>query len=246
MSQILSLFTPQLLFGVFWPSILQITSADQVSVHPGENITLPCNISITTNYTQILWYRLGSEEVKLLISAEQGRLIKKFFPTYNVNESQFGITETCSLVIFDVRQTDLGFHYCEGRKDKTHIQFGKLIRVTEDHDTSSKPPDNEPCTRSEMWITRTVCLISALINLICMCVFCYRFKGRSTSSSSSSSSSYCCSNRKGSTEKVDKEENVHYASIQHKRKHRAAAKKKTSSDWENVTYATVTLQARRH
>ncbi|XP_026995005.2 uncharacterized protein LOC113638168 isoform X2 [Tachysurus fulvidraco] len=248
MSQILSLFTPPLLFGVFWPSILQITSADHVSVHPGENITLHCNISITTNYTQILWYQLGSEEVKLLISAEQGRLNKKFLPTYNVNESQFDITERCSLVIIDVRQTNLGFYYCEGRKDKTHIQFEKPIRLsfTEDHDTSSKHPDTELCTGSEMWITRIVCLISVLINLICMCVICYRFKGRSSSSSSSSSSSYCCSNIKGSTEKMDKEENVHYASIQHKRKHRAASKKKTSSDLDCVTYATVNLQARRH
>ncbi|GAA6080568.1 uncharacterized protein LOC113653807 isoform X1 [Tachysurus ichikawai] len=246
MSQILSLFTPQLLFGVFWPSILQITSADHVSVHPGENITLHCNISITTNYAQILWYQLGSEEVKLLISAEQARLKKKFIPTYNVNESQFYITERCSLVIFGIRQTDLGFYYCEGRKDQTHIQFGKPIRLsfTEDHDTSSEPPDTEPCTGSEMWFTRTVCLISVLINLLCMCVICYRFKGRSASSSSSS---YCCSNTKGSTEKVDKqEENVHYASIQHKRKHRAAAKKKTSLDLDSVTYATVTLQAGRH
>ncbi|XP_060743102.1 uncharacterized protein LOC132857133 isoform X2 [Tachysurus vachellii] len=149
MDKFMSMLILQMLFAFFTPCLLEIIPIDTVSVHPGENIILHCNISITTNYTQILWYRLGSEEVKLLISAEQGRLIKKFFPTYNVNESQFSVTETCSLVIFDVRQTDLGFHYCEGRKDKTHIQFGKPIRLSftdgfSTWDSNNKEAELEP------------------------------------------------------------------------------------------------------
>ncbi|XP_058264568.1 uncharacterized protein LOC131365019 [Hemibagrus wyckioides] len=239
MAQLLSLYILQLLFGVFWPSLLQFASADHVFVYPGQNITLSCNITI---YNTIFWYQLRSEEVNLLISAKQGKLNKKFLFSYNVNESRFGITESCSLVIFGVGETDLGFYYCGDRKDETHIQFGKPIRLnfTDDHDTLLKPPGTEQSTGAEIWIISTMCLVSVLINLICMCVFCCRFTGRSVSSCS------CCSTTKDSTEKVEKEENIHYASIQYKRRPRMTAKKNTSSDLDSVTYATVALQPRRH
>ncbi|XP_053092702.1 uncharacterized protein LOC128318806 [Pangasianodon hypophthalmus] len=243
MAKLLSLFTLQLLFGVFWPNLLQIASTNHLSVHPGENITLLCNI---TNYSEILWYRLRSEEVKLLISAEKGRVKKKFLLSYNVNESHFDITESSSsvgLVIIGVRETDLGFYYCGGRNKTTHIQFGKPIRLnfTEDQhrktDNSSEPPHTQQ-SGSELWITVCVCLcVSVLINFICIYMFCCRLKGKSVPSCS------CCSN---TTDSAEKEENMHYASIQHKRRSSVAAKKNTASDLDSVTYATVASQPRRH
>ncbi|KAG7324636.1 hypothetical protein KOW79_012652 [Hemibagrus wyckioides] len=68
----------------------------------------------------------------------------------------------------------------------------------DDHDTLLKPPGTEQSTGAEIWIISTMCLVSVLINLICMCVFCCRFTGRSVSSCS------CCSTTKDSTEKVEK------------------------------------------
>ncbi|KAI5100988.1 hypothetical protein C0J45_9974 [Silurus meridionalis] len=113
----------------FTPCLLHITSSDFISVHPGENITLLCNI---TDYPEISWYQLRSDEVKLLISAEKWKLEKIFFLIYNVDESHYDVTESSSsvsLVIIGVRETDLGFYYCGGRNDDKHIQFGKLIRL---------------------------------------------------------------------------------------------------------------------
>ncbi|KAF7702530.1 hypothetical protein HF521_001813 [Silurus meridionalis] len=49
MAVYLLLFTLQLLFGLIRPSFLQNISADLISVSPGANITLLCNI---TNYSQ--------------------------------------------------------------------------------------------------------------------------------------------------------------------------------------------------
>ncbi|KAF4081713.1 hypothetical protein AMELA_G00164390 [Ameiurus melas] len=129
MAKLLSTILLQMLFGFFTPCLLEIASTDHVSVHPGGNITLLCNI---TNYSEISWYRLRSEEVKLLISAEKLKLEKTFSLRYNVNESHFDITESSSsvsLVIIGVRETDLGFYFCGGRNDATHIQYGKPIRL---------------------------------------------------------------------------------------------------------------------
>ncbi|KAF5900494.1 uncharacterized protein DAT39_009784, partial [Clarias magur] len=114
--------------GLISPSLLQIISADLRSVDPGENITLLCNI---TQCSEISWYQMNSAGVREIISARQGRLYKRFYPDYNVDESHFDVTESNSsvgLVIIGVGETDLGFYYCGGQ-NKTHTQFGKPIRL---------------------------------------------------------------------------------------------------------------------
>ncbi|KAI5623700.1 hypothetical protein C0J50_16736 [Silurus asotus] len=126
MVNLLDLFLLQLLFAFFTPCLLHITSSDFISVHPGENITLLCNI---TDYTEILWYQLRSDEVKLLITAEKWKLKENYSLIYNVNKSHYDVTESSSLVIIEVRKTDLGFYYCGGRNNTKHIQFGKPIRL---------------------------------------------------------------------------------------------------------------------
>ncbi|KAF7702513.1 uncharacterized protein LOC124392623 [Silurus meridionalis] len=236
-----SLFTLQLLFGLFWLSHLQVTFTDHASVHPGENITLLCNI---TDYPEISWYQLRSDEVKLLISAEQGRVKKKYLLSYNVNKSHYDVTESnssVSLVIIGVRETDLGFYYCGGRNDDKHIQFGKPIRlnfnITDDQETHSTLNSCEPSGAGvELRITASVCVASLLMNFICLCVFCYRLKGKSAS----------CSCFSKTTNAKDKDESMHYASIQHGRRSRAAAKKSTGTESDSVLYAAVASQPRRH
>ncbi|KAI5618501.1 hypothetical protein C0J50_22089, partial [Silurus asotus] len=119
----------KLLFGLIRPSLLQNISADLISVSPGANITLLCNI---TNYSEKSWYQMISAGLRQIISARQSSLNKHFYVDYNVDESHFYLTESSSsvsLVIIGVRETDLGFYYCGGRNDEKHIQFGKLIRL---------------------------------------------------------------------------------------------------------------------
>ncbi|KAK3505878.1 hypothetical protein QTP70_003738 [Hemibagrus guttatus] len=114
--------------GVISLSLLQIISADLLSVDPGQNITLLCNI---TNYSEISWYHMNSAGERQLISAVQGKLDKHFYIDYNEDESHFYLTQSSSsvsLVIIGVRETDLGFYYCGGR-NKQHIQFGKPKRL---------------------------------------------------------------------------------------------------------------------
>lgn len=102
-----------------------MTIADIISVHPGENITLICNI---TNYSDIFWYRFKSEELKLLISAKMAKVGKDFLPVFNVDESHFDVTNDSSLAIIGVTESDSGF-YCCGGQNKKHIQFGKPIAL---------------------------------------------------------------------------------------------------------------------
>ncbi|XP_053092700.1 uncharacterized protein LOC117598104 [Pangasianodon hypophthalmus] len=159
-----------------------IASTDHLSVHPGESIILLCNI---TNYSEISWYRLRSEEVKLLISAVKGNLKKQFILSYNVNVSHFDITETSSsvsLVIIGVRETDLGFYYCGGQNKTTLIQFGKPIRLnfTEDQhretdhsDTQqSAPPAHCGDIIIIIIILSCVCVVSVSISITCSSLYC--------------------------------------------------------------------------
>ncbi|XP_046714900.1 uncharacterized protein LOC124392180 isoform X2 [Silurus meridionalis] len=178
MAKYFLLFTLQLLFGLIRPSLLQNISADLISVSPGANITLLCNI---TNYSQKSWYQMISAGLRQIISARQSSLNKHFHSEYNVDKSHFDVTESSSLVIIGVRETDLGFYYCGGRNDETHIQFGKLIRLNftggSNNESSSEASDSQPPARNgTCWITNLIliCVCSISVLIICMCVFCSR------------------------------------------------------------------------
>ncbi|KAL7858722.1 hypothetical protein AOLI_G00188240 [Acnodon oligacanthus] len=100
------------------------------SVHPGENITLHCDI--TADY-EMLWYHQSSEEMKLLVSAGRANKDKHFFFNYNVDEGHYDGTEnsgSVSLVIVGVDESDSGLYYCGGRDHRSLGQFGKAIRLT--------------------------------------------------------------------------------------------------------------------
>ncbi|KAL7868513.1 hypothetical protein SRHO_G00098970 [Serrasalmus rhombeus] len=132
MVKLLTVFILQLQFGTFRLCLLRKTASDLRSVHPGENITLNCDI--TANY-EMLWYHQSSEEMKLkvLIVAGKGKLDKSFSLSYNINENHYdGIinTRSVSLEVVGVNESDLGLYYCGGRNITTSIQFGKAIRLT--------------------------------------------------------------------------------------------------------------------
>ncbi|XP_058263674.1 uncharacterized protein LOC131364512 [Hemibagrus wyckioides] len=242
MAEFLCVFNLHLLFGVISLNLLQIISADLLSVDPGQNITLLCNI---TNYSEISWYHMNSTDVRKLILAKQRKLDKHFYVDHNENKSHFALTQSSSsvsLVIIGVRETDLGFYYCGGRNEELHTEFGKPIGLNftgssdNERDSSSEDSDSHQIGgNGNIWITNMiiicVCSISVLINIICVCVFCSRVQEISTSS--------CCSH---TTSFNEKDENIHYVSVQYKRKSRRSAKKNTASDLDSVTYATVASQ----
>ncbi|KAF7702535.1 uncharacterized protein LOC124392128 [Silurus meridionalis] len=240
MATYLLLFTLQLLFGLIRPSLLQNISADLISVSPGANITLLCNI---TNYSAISWYQMISAESRQIISARQKKLNKHFYVDYNSDESHFNLTESSSLVIYGVQETDLGFYYCEVRNDTKHIQSVEKIKLNfsggSNNGSSSEASDSQPPARNvNDWIRNVtvmcVCFISVLIT-ICMCVFCSRVLGKLTS----------CSFFSHTTDSTDKDESIHYTSVQYKRRSRTSATTNTS-DLDSVIYASVASQPQRH
>ncbi|XP_058263672.1 uncharacterized protein LOC131364511 isoform X2 [Hemibagrus wyckioides] len=208
MAEFLCVFNLHLLFGVISLNLLQIISADLLSVDPGQNITLLCNI---TNYSEISWYHMNSTGLRQFTSAIQGKLDKHFYVDHNENKSHFALTQSSSsvsLVIIGVRETDLGFYYCGGRNEELHTEFGKPIGLNftgssdNERDSSSEDSDSHQTGGTgNIWITNliVICMffISILVFIIIMCVFCGRVKGKSTSSVSS-----CCSRITNSTEQL--------------------------------------------
>ncbi|KAI4890345.1 hypothetical protein NFI96_013740 [Prochilodus magdalenae] len=185
MAELLTVFILQLLFGIFRPCLLQRTSAGLRSVHPGDNITLHCDITVEYD---IWWYHQNSEEMKLLITARKGKLGISFSLNYNLNEDHYdGIMKPGSvdLVIVGVNETDLGLYYCGGRNNTNHIQFGKAIRLnftggdlqsnssSAHTDSKCSSPDPAPC-QITIVVLGSVCLISVLTNFI---MFCNRVQG---------------------------------------------------------------------
>ncbi|XP_058264735.1 uncharacterized protein LOC131365124 isoform X2 [Hemibagrus wyckioides] len=165
----------QLTVSVFTLS-LHVTLADIVSVHPGDNVTLLCNIR---NYLDIFWYQIKSEELKLVLSAKRGKLDNHFSLSYSVNESHFEVNENSSLLIIGVKETDVGSYYCAAQ-NTSRIQFGKPItlkltdKAKEEGDASYSYMDR--CQILNIILT-CVCSISFLTNIICICVFSSRVQG---------------------------------------------------------------------
>ncbi|KAL6473477.1 hypothetical protein MHYP_G00170380 [Metynnis hypsauchen] len=233
-----------ILSGTFRLCLLQRTSSDLRSVHPGENITLHCNI--TADY-EILWYHQSSEEMKLLVSAGKDKLNKSFFHSYNVDDGHYDTTENISLVITGVNETDLGLYYCGGRSGSNPIRFGKAIRLNFADD--GIPEFDVPVNVSERsrlsagcglpWIMiltlMCVCMFSVLINIICICVFCSRTQGKSSSCS-------CCSDTRDTPE----EEDLQYTSLRHEAKPSASTARTSAPASDSVTYAKVSIRASKN
>ncbi|KAL7868532.1 hypothetical protein SRHO_G00099160 [Serrasalmus rhombeus] len=185
MAEIQTVFILQLLLGTFRLCLLQRTSPDLRSVHPGENIILHCDISV--DY-EISWYHQNSEKMKLLVSAGKDKLNKSFFLNYNMDEGHYDGTinsSSVSLVIIGVNKSDLGLYYCGGRGRKSFLQFGKATRLTfadgdlQSNGSSVQSDSDPPPDPALHWIIiivlTSVCLVQ--MSVIFLCAFCHRVKG---------------------------------------------------------------------
>ncbi|KAM9497004.1 uncharacterized protein Hap1MRO34_003213 [Clarias gariepinus] len=218
------LFT-QLMIGIFTQTLLQISLADIKSVNPGENITIQCNI---TYDSEILWYRLKSEEVKQIITAKKGKLEQHFSPSHNLDENHFDVNEDSSLVIIGVNKTDVGIYYCGGR-NTTHVYFGNpmWLSLTDNRPQEAVAPPTKMNHYQIMNIILTcVCSISFLINIICICLFSSRVRGKLKSI-------HACCSETTTTHSAEKEINLHYVTLAHIRE----ASDKHTSNVDKVTYA---------
>ncbi|XP_036419165.1 uncharacterized protein LOC118802848 [Colossoma macropomum] len=241
MAKFLFVFLTQLLFGTFRLCLLQRTSSDLRSVHPGENITLHCDI---TANDEISWYHQSSEKMKLLISARKDKLNKSFFLSCNVDERHYDTTENISLVIIGVDETDLGLYYCGGRNGSNTTYFGKAIRLNFADD--GIPEFDIPVNVAErsrlsagcglpgimIIILMCVCMFCVLMNIICICVFCIRTQGKSTSCS-------CRSDTRDTTE----EEDLQCMSLRHEAEPSASTARTSAPALDSVTYAKVSVRA---
>ncbi|KAL7858741.1 hypothetical protein AOLI_G00188430 [Acnodon oligacanthus] len=215
MARLQSVVVLQLLFGTFRLCLLQRTSSDHRSVHPGENITLQCDI--TADY-EISWYHQSSEEMKLLVSAGKDKLNKSFSLNHNVDEGHYDGSEntrSVSLMIIGVDESDLGLYYCGGRGQKSLLQFGKAIRLTfadaendeektEDAEYPPGSPDPESY-RILITVLMSVCLVSVLMNILFLWLLCYRVQGKPNICWRDTSSNH-------SLEKASQELEMQYAS----------------------------------
>ncbi|KAL7858737.1 hypothetical protein AOLI_G00188390 [Acnodon oligacanthus] len=185
MAELQTVFILQLLLGTFRLCLLQGTSSDHRSVHPGENITLHCDI--TADY-EISWYHQSSEEMKLLVSAGKDKLNKSFSLNHNVDEGHYDgceNTRSVSLVIIGVDESDSGLYYCGGRGQKSLLQFGKAIRLTfaggdlQSNGSSAQSDSDPPPDPALHWIIiivlTSVCLVQ--MSVISRCAFWHRVEG---------------------------------------------------------------------
>ncbi|KAG9281434.1 hypothetical protein AMEX_G4275 [Astyanax mexicanus] len=234
------LFILQLLIGTCRPT--QEISADLRSVSPGEIITLHCSIS--TDY-EISWFHQNSEQqMKLLISAERGKINKSFSYSFNINKDHYEISEnssSVSLVIKGVNDTDLGLYYCGGRNYSSFLQFGKPIRLTftdkniqsNDSSNTHRSPDPPDLHYIINIFVSSMCSVSVLINIICLSVFCYRARGK------------CC-RAAGAGDSTNKVEDLQYASLQHSVMPRGAAGGTPASTSDSVIYSGIKSRSGRH
>ncbi|KAI5100915.1 hypothetical protein C0J45_9901 [Silurus meridionalis] len=110
------------------PAVTQIVSA-------GENITLHCNISPST---EMVWYKHHHHELTMIISVQKGSLEGDLAVNHNQdpehflfsqNNSGYARSETMSLIIKGIRQSDIGFYYCGARQEGSHMKFGRAISL---------------------------------------------------------------------------------------------------------------------
>ncbi|KAI4874133.1 hypothetical protein NFI96_015846, partial [Prochilodus magdalenae] len=108
------------------------SSTTSLIIHPGKNITLPCNVSF---HNGMVWYQQSSNELKLIMSVTWARFENEYVVDYNANSSHFqplegSMNSSVSLVIIGVGESDAGLYYCGGRLGGQSMRFGKTIRLT--------------------------------------------------------------------------------------------------------------------
>ncbi|CAM4640429.1 unnamed protein product [Leuciscus chuanchicus] len=110
---------------------ITVGGSSDVRVRMGENITLNCSMR---NRDEVAWYRLRSEELVLLISAEKDKTGRRLLTTYNQNLTRMIMTADSwvtrvSLTISGVTESDSGLYFYGIKSDTPEMHFNKPIRL---------------------------------------------------------------------------------------------------------------------
>ncbi|XP_053541715.1 uncharacterized protein LOC108274860 [Ictalurus punctatus] len=212
-----------LVFSIFRRDV---SSSSAVIVRPGENITLHCNISPSI---EMGWYRLINDELTMIISATKGNLDKELAENYNkdrehfqpliLNNSGHGLGVSLSLIIKDIRQSDIGLYYC-GAKHNKGVNFARavLLNFTDVVDDTSGS--------TECW-TPLISVCCALTLMLMLCLGVVYKQGRP------SSSCMKCMKDNGM-----KEADLQYASL----RHNGTSRERHTPTPNHVTYDTVAIK----
>ncbi|KAL6473473.1 hypothetical protein MHYP_G00170340 [Metynnis hypsauchen] len=112
----------------FWSS----SSAETLTVHPGENATLPCDVPASPH---MAWYQQSDNQLKLIVSVRSGKAQMDIIENHNQDSSHFrpfaeSPNNSVSLHIRAVEQSDAGLYYCGGQTSGQYMTFGKAILLT--------------------------------------------------------------------------------------------------------------------
>ncbi|XP_036419169.1 uncharacterized protein LOC118802855 [Colossoma macropomum] len=198
------------------------SSAETLTVHPGENATLPCDVPGSPH---MAWYQQSDNQLKLIISVRWTKAKTDIFEDYNQDSSHFlpvaeSPNDSVGLHIMAVEQSDVGLYYCTGQSSRKYMIFGKAI-----HLTFPGAERIETGTGLCWKLLITSACILALALLLCVSGLLYRL-GRP--------SSFCtnCVKQNSNLKAAD----LHYASLRHTAK---IQERQPAPAEHNVTYDVV-------
>ncbi|XP_030268956.1 uncharacterized protein LOC115579543 [Sparus aurata] len=172
--------------GVVSYSHDQVTgSVLEVSVQPGDNITLYCDCKKSTG-VYIVWYRNCSHENQppLILKTKDTRILE-IFPRFKFVENTF--SNSFDLLIMNVTESDEGIYYCGTQHEKveerdhigskTDYRFGNIttriiLNSSETDHCQPSRPSTQDC--GECWtLLFSLCPVSAVLSSLISAVVAY-------------------------------------------------------------------------
>ncbi|KAG7225263.1 hypothetical protein INR49_014660 [Caranx melampygus] len=189
--------------GCHWSSASPVLRPARV-VQAGQNVTLTCNL---TSSTQTTWYLMRSDELLPLLTVEQTRLstVVAFHSTNNSRIKSLGDIKDgpVSLEILEVEEEDAGLYFCTGRCARGVCFNRAILLIVNGADGSTRDKMRQPC------LTLGICVLPALIALITVFIFGLCL------CSGKSGACRCHSQRKTSSVRITEDVPLHYSSLRH-------------------------------
>ncbi|KAK3525825.1 hypothetical protein QTP70_010313 [Hemibagrus guttatus] len=100
-------------------------------VRDNGEITLNCDIR---DHEEVAWYRLRSDQLTLLISAQKTRTVKSLPVYYNIDKTRFILKadseiRTAMFTIRNLMEDDLGLYFCGTTAEPAQMHFGNATRL---------------------------------------------------------------------------------------------------------------------
>ncbi|XP_041822977.1 uncharacterized protein LOC121628128 isoform X2 [Melanotaenia boesemani] len=198
-------------------------------VQTGQNVSLTCNI---TPSTEITWYLLRSDQLLPLLTIKESNFIGRDSISFHVaNKSRISWSGDLqgglvSLEILAVEEEDAGLYFCAGRiADTVHVNKGIHLKVNGEGETTVNRR-SQPCWNLGICVLPGVLALCFIIVVgLCLC---------------SGKPAVCSCNPGWSASlRVAEEESLQYSSLRHPHKLHPAGRGRPKLVEEPVTYSTV-------